>query len=921
MSEHRRKTPQPQGGGRAATRRATQQSSGRRAAPSHSVTSESPSGPQGGEAPYGGRAAARRAAQRGSGGRGGSDGGGRRRGGGGDDGAEGPGRGRGRGNQRPAKKRFIDYPRAGKHGVRRWVPSWKLVSGLCIGFVGLLMGVASIAYAMVTMPKVNDAAKAENNVYYWSDNTQMVATGGAANRQVIAYEQIPEAMRNAVISAENKSFEHDKGIDPMGIGRAVWNMAKGGQTQGGSTITQQYVKNSRLSQEQTLSRKVEELFITLKVGEQGDKKEVMAGYLNVSYYGRGASGIQAAARTYYGKDATDLDPSECAFLATLLKGASYYDPAGAPDVDPEQATPAKNLDRAKRRWRWILDEEFKDGRLSKADHDKYRTFPAPKPLKKDAQLGGQTGYLVELARKYFLANNDQGVTAEMLNQGGYEIHTTFDREKVEQLNKAVKKVYDKRIDPKKRPDKDTHVQFGGGSVDPETGAIKAIYGGKDATQHYTNNADPTGAAVGSTFKPFVLAAAMEHGRRDPELGADQNDSQREKVSPLSIYNGNNKLKIKKYNGEVWTNEKGEEWLQTNDGNKSEGNITLRKAMEVSANSPYVQLGMDVGTDKVKEAAIAAGLKDDDNMANSTVPSFSIGTSSPSVIRMAGAYATFAASGQQREPFSVTQVKKLGKVIYQHETVTKRAFDNAVADNVTDVLKNVVEHGTGTPARLPGRDVAGKTGTTDDNLSAWFVGYTPQLSTAISMYRLDDNEKHKNRKFEKMYGTGNEEKIHGASFPAQIWHDYMADAMKGQKVVEFPKPEPIGEKVYGGGASSPKPTPSYTPPPSPSTTPSDTPPPSAPASPPSPPDPTESCGTWDWNCQNDNGGTSDGGDNGGADAGTTGGDDGGTPGTTDGTTAGDGDPGGSSPPAGDGGNGNGNGNGGNGNNGIFGGTTG
>lgn len=218
------------------------------------------------------------------------------------------------------------------------MPSWKLVSGLCIGFVGILMGVASLAYAMVTMPKVNDAAKAENNVYYWSDNTQMVATGGMANRQVIAYEQIPEAMRNAVISAENKSFEHDKGIDPMGIGRAVWNMAKGGQTQGGSTITQQYVKNSRLSQEQTLSRKVEELFITLKVGEQGNKKEVMAGYLNVSYYGRGASGIQAAARTYYGKDAAKLNPSECAFLATLLKGASYYDPAGAPDVDAKEAT-------------------------------------------------------------------------------------------------------------------------------------------------------------------------------------------------------------------------------------------------------------------------------------------------------------------------------------------------------------------------------------------------------------------------------------------------------------------------------------------------------------------------------------------------------------------------------------------------------
>ncbi|MYW07212.1 penicillin-binding protein, partial [Streptomyces sp. SID2563] len=239
MSEHRRKTSQPQGGGRAAARRAAQQSSGRRAAPSRGVTSASPSGSHGEEAPYAGRAAARRAAQRG-GGRGGSDGGGGgRRRGGGDGGHEGGGRG----GRRPGKKRFIDYPRAGRQGLRRWVPSWKLVSSLCIGFLGLLMGLAGLAYAMVAKPEVKDAAKAENNVYYWADGSQMVATGGEVNRQVIDYAQIPEAMRNAVISAENKSFDTDHGIDPMGIARAVFNMAKGGQTQGGSTITQQYVKN------------------------------------------------------------------------------------------------------------------------------------------------------------------------------------------------------------------------------------------------------------------------------------------------------------------------------------------------------------------------------------------------------------------------------------------------------------------------------------------------------------------------------------------------------------------------------------------------------------------------------------------------------------------------------------------------------
>ncbi|MEU1091134.1 transglycosylase domain-containing protein [Streptomyces sp. NPDC005892] len=886
MSEHRRKTPQPQDGGRAAARRAAPQSAGRRAAPSPRVTNGSPVEPYAEERPPGGRAEARRAAQRGgrrrgaegpgSGGPGGGGGGGRRRGGG----PEGPGRGRGDGG--PEKKRIIDYPRYGRYGYRRWVPSWKLVSGLCLSFLGLLMGIAGVSYALVQTPEVSKAAKAQNNVYYWADGSQMVATGGEFNRQEISYAQIPAAMRYAVISAENKSFQTDHGIDPMGIARALFNMAKGGETQGGSTITQQFVKNSMLTQEQTVTRKFKELFITLKVGSKMKKEDVMKGYLNVSYYGRGASGLQAAARTYYDKDATDLNPSECAFLATLLKGASYYDPAGVPEVDPVEATPEKNLHRATLRWKWILDEEVKDGHLDAAERAKYTKFPMPVEPKKSAQLSGQTGYLVDLAKKYFLANNKANIDADLLAQGGYEIHTTFDKKKVQQLTTAVKRVYDEKIDVKKRPKLDAYVQFGGASVDTSTGAILAIYGGQDATKHYTNNADATGAQVGSTFKPFVLTAAMEYGKRDPSLGSEQSESQRTPVSPKSIYNGDNELKIKDWTGQPWENKKGEQWLQTNDDHTSYGDVDLRYAMQESINSPYVQLGMDVGTDKVKEAAISAGLRDDSFMADDHVPSFSIGTSSPSAIRMAGAYATFATSGKRNDPFSVTEVKHEGEVIYQHAKKTQTAFDPAIADNVTDVLQNVVEHGTGTPAQIPGRDVAGKTGTTDENKSAWFVGYTPQISTAVSMFRLDDNEKHKDRTFQSMYGTGGEKKIHGASFPAQIWHDYMAGAVKGMKVVEFPKPGPVGEKVYGGGASpspSPSPTPS-TASPTPSEKPTVDPTPTTSAPP--TPTPSDTCTTWGWNTCAPDAATGTGAEGGTDTTGTTEGTD--TTGTTDGSDA-------------------------------------
>ncbi|WPO72660.1 transglycosylase domain-containing protein [Streptomyces sp. KN37] len=888
MSEHRRKPPQPQGGGRAAARRgAPGAPSGRRAAPRDATGPSSSSygapgagAPDEGGQPYGGRAQARRAAQRSGsvgagGGRrraaeasgGGRAGGGGRRGGGGPGGSggSGPGRGRGRGPQQPGKKRFIDYPRAGKQGARRWVPSWRLVTGLFLSFLGGLMAVAGISYALVQVPEVDKAATAQNNVYYWADGKQMVATGGERNRQIIDYDDIPKEMRFAVMSAENKTFEDDKGVDPMGIARAVVNMAKGGQTQGGSTITQQYVKNARLGdQSQTFSRKFKELFISIKVGRTVSKEDIMAGYLNTAYYGRGAYGIQAAARAYFDKEATQLDPSECALLATVLKGATYYDPAGYPEIDPA-ANQKDNTARARKRWEWILDEEVKDGHLTAAQRNKYKVFPKLQNPRSNTQLGGQTGYLVDLAKAYVIRNTD--ITAEELQQGGYEIHTTFERKKVKELENAVNKVRKEKIKPKLRPEKDTHVQFGGASVDPESGAIKAIYGGEDATKHFTNNADQTGAQVGSTYKPFVLAAAFKYGVRNPDGPEVQSNAERTVVNPKSLYSGKNELKIQNYNGSVWTDREGKEWLQKNDGDASYNppsyQIDLREAMRESVNSAYVQLGMDVGLDKVKQAAIDAGLKDDSSMASANYPSFSLGTSSPSAIRMAGAYATFAASGKQNEPYSVKEVEYKGDSVYRHEKETKHPFTPQVADNVTDVLRTVVEKGTGTSAQLSGRPVAGKTGTTDGNKSAWFVGYTPQLSTAISMYRLDDDETNKKREFLEMFGTGGEEKIHGASFPAKIWQDYMSKALKGEPVRSFPTPGPIGQLVGETPPPPPSPTATKEPedePSSPTPTETETTKPPTTQS----PDPEESCSQWDWECNNDggaDGGAEDGGANG------------------------------------------------------------
>ncbi|CCK28925.1 penicillin-binding protein [Streptomyces davaonensis JCM 4913] len=866
MSEHRRKPPQPQGGGRAAARRGQPgPSSGRRAAPRGATGSPADAygtsshgadsyGRGGEDRLPGGRAEARRAAQR-------AAGGGRRRapepGRRGPGGPNGPGRGRGRAAV-PAKKRFIDYPRAGRDGLRRWVPSWKLVSGLFLSFLGGLVAIAGIGYAMVGIPIVADTAEAQNNVFYWSDGTEMVATGGEINRQIVNLDQIPEDMRNAVISQENKTFYTDSGIDPKGIARAVFNMARGGETQGGSTITQQYVKNAMLDdQSQTLSRKFQEIFVSIKVGTKVSKDDIMAGYLNSAYYGRGAYGIQAASRAYFNKDSIDLSTGQCAFLAAMLKGATYYDPAGATSIDPA-ATADANKRRAKIQMQDTLDKMVEYGHLSPTDREKFQELPATQNPRANTALSGQVGYLVDLAKANVI--NNTNITAEDLQRGGYSIYTTFDKKKVKALEAAVKKVEKENIDPKKRPKTDKHVQFGGASVDPETGAIRAIYGGTDATKHFTNNADVTGAQVGSTFKPFVLAAAMKWGVRDPELGETQAQDERTKVSPKSLYSGKNDLKIKNYDGTVWQDDKGKEWLQANDGDESLGKapnyqVDLRTAMQFSANSAFVQLGMDVGLDKVKEAATDAGILED-SLTGTTFPSFSIGISEPSAIRMAGSYATFAASGKQRDPYSVTEVKSKDGTIYKHEDETEQAFTAQVADNVTDVLKTVVEKGTGTNAQLTGREVAGKTGTTDGNKSAWFVGYTPQLSTAISMFRYPDDETVKNRKFLEMYGTGDQTSIHGASFPSEIWHDYMEQALKGEPAKSFPVPEPIGEVINDVPSPTPTPTASETEETSPTPTPTPT------RTKPNP-KPTQSEPECDFfGCEDTTGGTDTGGTDGG-----------------------------------------------------------
>nr|WP_229698316.1 transglycosylase domain-containing protein [Wenjunlia tyrosinilytica] len=724
------------------------------------------------------------------------------------------------------------------------MPSWRLVTGICLSFLGMLVGLSWIAFLLVGVPDEAKAASTQqSNVFYWSDG-KVMGHRGETNRQNVDLAKISTHMQDAVISAENASFRTDSGVDPKGIARALFNMATGGDTQGGSTITQQYVKNTYLSQEQTLSRKFKEMFISIKVSTTQDKDKILQGYLNTAWYGRGAYGIQAAAQAYFHKDAANLNSNESAFLTALLKNANLYNPDGG--VGPG-ASPQENRQRAEGRWNDVLNAMVKHGKLSQSERDSYK-FPKVKGQTVEQGQAGQIGYLMDTAEKYILKKTN--LTKKDLELGGFSIHTTFDRKKVKELETAVKKVRKANIDEKLRPGKDKHVQFGAASIAPGDGKIVALYGGGDYVKHFTNNADTQGVPVGSTWKPFVLAAAMDSGTYKSDGP----------ISPMSKYLANDLMKIRNPDGSYVRNKDGSFFLQKNEGTTRWGAITLRKAMEQSINVPFVQLGMDVGMDKVMKMAESAGISHD-SMAERNA-SFALGTSTPSAIRMADAYGTFASSGLRAEPYSVTSVEKEGQPLAGFgKPKTSQTIDDNVANNVTDVLKNVIKNGTGRKALALGRPAAGKTGTTDKNKSAWFVGYTPQLSTAVTMFR-EDPKKHK---LLSMNGVGGKDSIHGGDLPTEVWTEYMRAALEGRTAQDFPSATDLGEVTDGLGV--PKPTPSA-PPSSTSPTPSDTPsspspsPSSSPSNSPSP-SPSNSPCRNPVDCTD---GGQDGGANGGQDGG-------------------------------------------------------
>ncbi|MFF3907634.1 transglycosylase domain-containing protein [Streptomyces sp. NPDC001848] len=712
--------------GRAEERRARQRG-GRRAAPKRSPrTTGSPSagavgpGAAPGAAPVGGRAAARAAA-----------------------------RSHGKGKS----------GKSGKSGIRRFF-TWKTVLGSLFGFVLLVMGAFVALYLLTPIPAAANAdATVQSNVYKYSDGS-ILARSGKLNREAVDLAQVPLPVQHTFVAAENKTFYQDAGVDLRGTARGILNTLSGKGAQGGSTITQQYVKNYYLNQNQTVTRKLKELVISLKLDRKKSKNYILAGYINTSYYGRGAYGIQAAAQAYYRKDAKNLTVEEGAYLAALLQAPNQYDWAIATDT-------GKQLAQA--RWNYVLNNMVQMHWLDASKRQAMK-FPVPKAPRGAPGMEGQTGYLVdeanaELERQLVAQGtaSSLGDAEALVRAGGWTITLNIDKKREKELEQSVKDQLTSKLDPKKRS-VDGAVQAGAASVDPKTGKVLALYGGVDYFKHFTDNATRRDYQVASTFKPIIFAAALDEGAKTQDgRGIDAN----------TVYDGTSGRQVVDNGTQVG-------FGPPNEDKQNYGPITVQTAMNKSVNSVFAQMGVDVGMDKVMSVAGKLGM---DTKGMQAVPAQTLGSMGASPLEMAGIYATLDNHGKKVTPTILKSAEHKDRTVTLPNPIGDQVISRQAADTVTSVLTGVVDDGTAkesvadNPAR-GGQQVAGKTGTSDNNKSAWFTGYTPDLVTSVGLFGEDP----KSHAQVPMTGaTGDvpgspSGRINGGSYPAQIWASYTFEAM-------------------------------------------------------------------------------------------------------------------------------------------------
>jgi membrane peptidoglycan carboxypeptidase len=643
---------------------------------------------------------------------------------------------------------------------RKWVRRTFITLGLLTALSMIsVFAVVGYSYSTTKLPAANAEFNTATTFVYYNDGKSELGNFAIQNRTPLTFAKIPETMKQAAVAAENRTFWTDRGISIRGMVRAAWKIVRGGDVQGGSTITQQYIKILYLNSERTMKRKFRELFLAYKINKEMSKEDILAGYLNTIYYGHGAYGVQAASKEYFDIDAKKLTVPQAAFLATVVNNPNLYDPE---DKD--------NRARILSRYRYVINSMAEMGYLTPEQATTYaQKLPKFPKVQANQRYGGPKGFLLKMVERELTA---AGFDSSQISGGGLKITTTFDKDAQQAAVEAAQKYTKQSARAVGRKSSRLHAALA--SVDVNSGEVIALYGGPDFVKNSRNWAT-TPRPTASTFKSYALAAALQDG-----------------YSLFDTFNGNTFIPP------------GESRPVRNEFSYQYGqSVNLIKATADSINTAFVDLTsqMDNGPRKIMKMAQAAGAPKGAGWdKTSRLP---LGTAEVSPLAQASAYATFANDGVAVPSHVVQQVKdRKGRVIYEANPEKKRVLAEDIAHDVTYALSHVVEEGTGGAVRTLGRPIAGKTGTKDrtnadgssDIVSAWFVAYTRQISTAV-MYVAGDS------------GTGDLDKyarpgdstFFGGTYPALTWADYMKTATKGQAVKEFPPP------AYVNGGEVPQPS--------------------------------------------------------------------------------------------------------------------
>ncbi len=579
---------------------------------------------------------------------------------------------------------------------------------------------------------------AQRSVMYAADGSVMAVLKAEENRKPVKLAEIPQPVIDTVLAVEDAEFYQHRGVNARSLIRALLaNVSAGGTAQGGSTITQQVVKNALLTPKRDANRKVKEAIYAIRLEREMTKDEILERYLNTVYFGNGAYGVQAAAELYFGIDVGGLGYPQAAFLTGLIRNPVGYDPFRFPA-------------RAVERRRISLNRLVDVGKITRDEADLIDAAPIPAAPMTSAIPVPPEDYFVEEVKQSLLDDVRLGDTAQerynAVFKGGLQIYTTFEP-RLQQL--ALQARNDQL------PDTNGQFTVALVALDPQTGAVKAMVGGPGFENAKFNLATQGIRQPGSSMKTFVLVAALEAG-----------------VRPTDILDGSSPCRFPLPGGQP-------DYVIRSAGG---GVGQVSKMITASINCAFVRLGLIVGLDRVIDTARRMGV----TSPLEPLPSMSIGSEEISPLEMASAYGVLAADGGRHPAYYVERVlDRDGEPIFLHDdSGAEQALDVGVARMATDMLTNVVKSGTGKRAALRDRPVAGKTGTSQDNADAWFVGYTPQLVTAVWMGAPVGRVPMRN------IGGIN---VTGGSFPARVWHQFMERALEGQPVIPFAEVPELPER--------------------------------------------------------------------------------------------------------------------------------